>query len=122
MEQTVARIVMLKGSNGEVSQVYFKNYKNMIKLPFIIYADFEAILRDGTGGTESSKVYQHHDPMSFAVFVESTFLPEYCGDVHLQPYIYRGPNAAEHFIKYLNIIQNMYVQSKCKYIKYTRGR
>jgi hypothetical protein len=74
----------------------------MIKLPFIIYADFEAILRDGTGGTESSKVYQHHEPMSFAVFVKSTFPPEHCGDVPLEPYIYRGPNAAEHFIKYLS--------------------
>jgi hypothetical protein len=102
MEQAVARIVMPKKKDGAVPQVYFKNYKNMTKLPFIIYADFEAILRDGTGGTESSKVYQHHEPMSFAVFVKSTFPPEHCGDVPLEPYIYRGPNAAEHFIKYLS--------------------
>jgi hypothetical protein len=47
MEQRVARIIMPKKNDGEVPQVYFKNYKNMIKLPFIIYADFKAILRDG---------------------------------------------------------------------------
>jgi hypothetical protein len=102
LEQTVAKIDMPKESNGEVPQVYFKNYKNMIKLLFIIYEDFEAILRDGTGGTKSSKVYQHHEPMSFAVFVKSTFPPEHCGEVPLEPYIYCGPNAAEHFIKYLS--------------------
>jgi hypothetical protein len=38
--------------------------------------------------------------MSFAVLVKSTFPPEHCGDVPLQPYIYPGPNAGEHFIKY----------------------
>jgi hypothetical protein len=102
LEKPVARIVMLKKKDGEMPQVYFKNYKNMTKFPFIIYADFEAILRDGTDGTESWKVYQHHEPMRFAAFVKSTFPPEHCGNVPLEPYIYCGSNAAEHYIKYLS--------------------
>jgi hypothetical protein len=33
MEQRAARIVMPQKKDDEVPQVYFKNYKNMIKLP-----------------------------------------------------------------------------------------
>eukprot|EP00795_Rhopilema_esculentum_P004826 gene4826-21150_t len=52
----------------EDNELKFQNFKNKMILPFIIYADFECILKDISNG---SAIYQEHVPISYAFYIES---------------------------------------------------
>ncbi|KAF4529670.1 hypothetical protein B566_EDAN017511 [Ephemera danica] len=108
LDHKVTRVEMPSAKvndKGELEnpQVYFKHFERMIKLPFVIYADFEAILRHvqscaNTPSTSSTRVYQEHEAMSFAMMVKSTLPANHVGDINLSPYVYRGMDASSHFM------------------------
>ena len=52
----------------EDNELKFQNFKKKMVLPFIIYADFECILKDIPNG---SAIYQEHVPISYAFNIES---------------------------------------------------
>ena len=73
----------------------------MLHLPFVMYADFESILvkqenMDGVANEPWTNKIQIHVADGFAVFIKSID-----PDFYKEPYIYTGPNAAEHFIDYV---------------------
>lgn len=55
--------------------VSFKNYKNQIKVPFIIYADIESLLKRPSKSCEQEMlgVYQQHIPYSLGYYLKCTY-------------------------------------------------
>ena len=82
----------------------FENFSKQLKVPFVIYADFECLLQPiedsqspKSENTSYTTAYQEHIPTGFAYYVVSV-------DENLsskEPVLYRGPNAAEVFLQYL---------------------
>ena len=79
-------------------KLYFKNYQNMLKAPYVIYADFESI----------NKPIENADPNPNSSFTTKKQEHEACGYCFIAvrsdgktrpPKLYRGENAAEHFLK-----------------------
>lgn len=89
------------GNNYET----FKNYKNQIKIPFIVYADTESLLKEPE--TEvfnpdySTHAYQHHEMHSIGYHFK-------CENDESKSYYasYRGANCAEWFMEELKKIAN----------------
>jgi hypothetical protein len=107
----VAKVVMpepYEDKQGNIVQpiVEFKNWQHSTELPIVIYADFEAALRDVQGPPydpyrSSTTKVQQHEAMSYCFFVHTTLPPEKMVDVPLEPQIYRGENAAARFLEQL---------------------
>ena len=84
----------------ENTHVEFKNFNRSMRVPFVIYADFECITRkvdtcppDPTNSYTMK--YQKHEPMSFCYYVK------YQHEDYKPPVVYRGPHAPEKFIEML---------------------
>ena len=77
----------------------FKNLKRFTKLPFVVYADFEAFLKnmdscEPDNRSSFTKKYQKHKPCGFCykiVCLEDIFLPESL----LKPVLYRAKSEDE---------------------------
>jgi len=54
---------------GEIPTMSFKKYKNMIKVQFVIYADFECVLQPEDNVIGSQVEYQRHIPSGFSFVV-----------------------------------------------------
>ena len=90
-----------KNGKYQDDKVFFRQYESMLHLPFVMYADFESILvkQDNINGDENkswTNKTQLHVADGFAVYIKSID-----PDFYKEPYIYTGPNAAEHFIDYV---------------------
>ena len=83
----------------------FTNIQKQLPAPFVVYADFESILKpvdtdvDTTqgvevGGESSSHVFQEHIPCNFAYQVVSSVDPNFSRPLVM----YRGEHAAEKFV------------------------
>ena len=78
----------------------FNNYHKQLKAPYIIHADFESIIHKIQGpnldpeksGTQNRA---HHEVCGYS------FIAVRCDGETKPPVIYRGPNAANHFLKAL---------------------
>ncbi|XP_054712885.1 uncharacterized protein LOC129222404 [Uloborus diversus] len=76
--------------------IYFKNDHNSLRVPFVIYADFECLTRKiDTCQPDESKSYtlkyQKHEPMSFSYYIK------YEHGEYKAPVVYRGPDAVAKF-------------------------
>ncbi|KAL9983793.1 hypothetical protein ACROYT_G006023 [Oculina patagonica] len=100
--------------------LYFKNYQKQMKAPFVIYADFEALLikmqgckretpEDRQKRKDLGEDLEDLEPKSYT---EKTEQHEACGFAytvvrsdgkHEKPVVYRGENAVEVFLKRLLI-------------------
>ncbi|XP_046399469.1 uncharacterized protein LOC124165964 [Ischnura elegans] len=74
----------------------FTNLNRFFRIPYVIYADFECLLKDVSTCNPSPKesftnVIQTHEPFSFCYMLVT---PDGCQ----KPILYRGPNAARVFI------------------------
>lgn len=82
----------------------FENFKNNIKVPFAIYADFECILEKKNKplpSSEYSHITKEHKPFSVGYYLKCSY------DDKLSKYnAYRGENCADWFIKELVGIVN----------------
>ncbi|KAK4885978.1 hypothetical protein RN001_002249 [Aquatica leii] len=79
----------------------FENYGKKLKVPFVVYADFECILQpisfSKPNPQESFTVKSFkHNPHSFAYFIKCSF-----DDSLSKFYTYRGPDCAQIFIETL---------------------
>ena len=84
----------------------FTNIQKKLSAPFIVYADFESILKPvnegfdvtqgvSTGTASSKTVYQEHVPCSFAYKVVSSVDPDFSRPLVM----YRGADAADKFVR-----------------------
>lgn len=90
----------------------FKNYNHSLKVPFIIYADFECMLQkiytcQPPDETSYTKAYQKRTPTNFAYYIK------YSNGKYKPPVEYSGLDAAEVFYKKLRedvlyIVKNYY--------------
>jgi len=81
--------------------IQFKNYRNMLKVPFIIYADFECILEKITSAKPDeensyTEKYQHHKPSGCAYKLVSV-VPEYTKDIK----VFNGPDCISDLLQAL---------------------
>ena len=78
-------------------KIMFNNYRKQLKAPFIIYADSESIIHKIQGpnldpmksGTQNTG---HHEACGYS------FIVVRCDGKTKPPVVYRGPNAAKHFL------------------------
>ena len=80
--------------------IMLNNYRKQLKAPYIIYADFESIIHKIQGpnldpeksGTQNTA---HHEACGYS------FIVVRCDGETKPPIVYRGPNAANHFLETL---------------------
>lgn len=72
----------------------FKNHAKGLKVPFVIYADFECVLQPHCETTTCTEKYQKHVPSGFSYIVVSSV------DKYTKPaVVYRGENVMDEFMK-----------------------
>ena len=82
------------------NKMAFKNFYKQMKAPYVVYADFECVLKKiDTCGPDNKKSFtiktEKHEPCGFSYFVVRS-------DGHTKgPYAYRGEDAVYMFIRYL---------------------
>lgn len=87
--------------NPNKNKLFFKNYPNKIEVPFIIYCDFEAILKPISNSLDniddanvSHQDIQRHEPFSFAYYIKCSY------DENLSKFkTYRGLDCTKVFIE-----------------------
>ena len=84
------------------TKVYFKNHQKQLPVPFVIYADFEAITKKIDTCSPSQEksythAYQRHEASGFGYKVVCHYDKQYSKPVM----IYRGENVVEKFIENL---------------------
>ena len=77
--------------------ITFKNFKKSMRVPFVIYADFEAItekIDSAAPNPEKSytEKYQKHTPSGFCYYVKKGGIENYA-----EPVVYRGEDCVEKF-------------------------
>ena len=88
----------------------FTNIQKQLPAPFVVYADFESILKPAnedvdvtqvvdTGAESSTTVFQEHIPSSFAYKIVSSVDPDFSRPLVM----YRGEDAAEKFVRDLQL-------------------
>ena len=90
-ENSACKIEVLKP--GET--IEFKNHKKSMRVPFVIYADFEAVsekIDSATPNPEKSftEKYQKHTPSGFCYYVKKDGVENYA-----EPVVYRGEDCVE---------------------------
>ena len=96
------REIKFKGETKWVrgNTIKFKNHVRRMKVPFVIYADFECNLTKISGcannpDKSNTQNTHKHDVSSYCYIIVR------CDGKVGKPKVYRGPNAAEHFLKSL---------------------
>ena len=84
----------------EGSQVYFWNHKKRLPVPFVIYADFEALTSkidscSPKGDKSYTQAYQKHEPSGFGYKVVCHYDKKYSKPA----VIYHGENVIQKFIR-----------------------
>ena len=92
-EHKCAKILM---PELDKSVLKFKHFNHSLKVPFVIYADFEGMLEKihtcAPSDEESyTKPYQKHTPINFAYYIK------YCNGDFQPPVDYSGTDAAQIF-------------------------
>ncbi|XP_065203746.1 uncharacterized protein LOC135833867 [Planococcus citri] len=86
---------------GDSAKIKFKNEHKMLRVPFVIYADFEAYLKPFSScsndpTTSHTENVSLHEPFSFACYTKCSF------DSKLDKYhLYRGVDCVKQFWMYL---------------------
>ena len=75
--------------SGKDKFMTFKNWGKMLKVPFVIYADFECILSPLQNGKNKTHL---HEPCGYSYLVVSAL-----EEVQREVVCYRGDNVVEHF-------------------------
>ena len=84
------------------STISFKHFERGQRVPFVIYADFESLLKPISRCEPNPKIssmtkYQKHEPISFSYYIKC-FEDTVCD---LEPRTYTGEDATEKFIEWL---------------------
>lgn len=85
------------GEDAPGNILEFQNYAKKMRVPFVIYADFESILEPVHQSTDSATTMTHvHKPHSFAYYIKCDF-----DDSHSKFVTYRGIDCSKKFIEYI---------------------
>ncbi|GFY57221.1 c2H2-type domain-containing protein [Trichonephila inaurata madagascariensis] len=93
----------------------FKNFQHCLKIPFVVYADFECVTRKTdtfcpNPNFSFTNIYEKHVPIGFCYFIS------YQGGHYKDPVVYRGIDAPKIFIEKLEKdaieIDNIYKKPK----------
>lgn len=101
--------VRIEMPSEDQSILKFKNYHHRNRLPFVVYADFECILKPiNQRVSKYTKIDSIHEPMSFAIYlvVDNDLPDEIKANLPQDPYIYRGKDAAKKFMSHLISLAN----------------
>ena len=84
------------------STISFKHFGKSQRVPFIIYADFESLLKpistcEPNPEISSTTKYQKHEPISFSYYIKC-FKDSVCS---IEPRTYTGEDAIQKFIEWL---------------------
>ena len=84
------------------STISFKHFERGQRVPFMVYADFESLLKpisrcEPNPEISSTTKYQKHEPISFSYYIKC-FEDNVCD---LEPRTYTGEDAMEKFIEWL---------------------
>ena len=84
------------------STISFKHFEKGQRVPFMVYADFESLLKpisrcEPNPEISSTTKYQKHEPISFSYYIKC-FEDNVCD---LEPRTYTGEDAIEKFIEWL---------------------
>eukprot|EP00745_Piridium_sociabile_P030720 TRINITY_DN50_c0_g2_i2.p1 TRINITY_DN50_c0_g2~~TRINITY_DN50_c0_g2_i2.p1 ORF type:complete len:791 (+),score=53.07 TRINITY_DN50_c0_g2_i2:2261-4633(+) len=83
-------------------KVIFENWKKMQKNPYVVYADFESLIVPYQGpelqNLPKTVVVNNHQICSYAFIVVRS------DGGHSEPYLYRGPDAAKHFLERMKLV------------------
>ncbi|KAK3765304.1 hypothetical protein RRG08_027310 [Elysia crispata] len=95
--QTAVRVEM-----PQEEKLTFQNHHKQLPAPYVIYADFEALTTKVEGPEfdptkSNTQKTQHHEACSYCYVVVR------CDGKTEAPAEYRGPNAAEHFLRALQV-------------------
>ena len=88
----------------------FKNYAYQLKVPFVIYADFESLTVPISSANNNNKksfteACQHHEPCGFAYKVVC------CEDQYTKPIeLYRGGKCVEKFLDCMMQEKNIFLK------------
>ena len=79
--------------------ISFKNFRKSMRVPFVIYADFEAVTEKIDSATPNQKKsytekYQKHTPSGFCYYVKKD-----SEENHAKTVVYRGEDCVEKFCK-----------------------
>lgn len=99
--QNVCQIELPHGKNDHIE---FKNYKNQVKCPFIIYADVEALLKqppENLSFGASTAALQQHEVYSVGYYLKCSY-----DDTKSYYKAKRGPDCLDWFAKELQSISN----------------
>ena len=78
----------------------FESYRKMIKYPVYIAYDFESLLIPHEADNSNTQKTSYHQPIAYALKVESCYYPEWSREVEY----YCGIDAAHHFVSRLDEI------------------
>ena len=83
----------------EGSHIKFKNHENQMPVPYVIYADFESIIKPKTEKAgDKSEINSEHEACGFGYQVV-----RYDGQAE-KPVIYRGKDVIEVFLNHLECV------------------
>lgn len=104
-------IMPSKDEYGTPPVLKFENHLHKLKVPIVLYADFECLLKK-TSVRESryTTCVELHEPMSFCVYLvydENSLSESITRNLPNEPYLYRGENASKHFLEYLIDMANL---------------
>jgi hypothetical protein len=95
----IQKVTMPNPADPKDCILKFRNYSNRLKVPYVIYADFESILNpieESEDEVKKTKKVQSHQAASFCYIIV-----DYKGELLKPPVTYRGPAAASRFISML---------------------
>ena len=102
--------------NEDNAALYFKDYYKQLKVPFVIYADFESLttkIQSSAPNPNASYTerYQYHQPCGFSYIVGSG-----AETYSRPPVVYRGEDAVDKFLQCLEQEQR-YIQEKLSFVE-----
>ena len=90
----------IKMPSGDDTSIFFTHEENQLRVPFIVYADFECFTEPidtcKPGTTSYTHPYQRHTPSGYGFHVVSDH-PGYIS----KPVVYRGPDVVDNFLSAL---------------------
>ena len=98
-ERVVKCLPCPTGNNPDAHVVKFKNFKNQLQVPFVIYADIESILKpvDSIKEDVKTQIYQNHQVSHIGCKLVSEF-PEILNDEYKE---FSGVSCMNEFLDYI---------------------
>ena len=93
--------ISLKMPTKDNNKLSFKNHWKTERVPFIIYADTEALLKpiqncESDPKNKYTQKYQKHEPISFSYYIKCSYRDDF-----FEPRTYTGIDAMEKFVKWI---------------------